>query len=125
VKRVLIAEDEPMLRQVLADLFADEGYGVLSAADGREALDILATDQPDLIVMDVMMPNLDGRQAYQAIRSQPTLCDIPVIMMSAAITRHEFDASVSAFLQKPFDIDRLIALVVSLIGPGTTAPDAS
>ena len=123
MKRVLIAEDEPILRQAFADLFTDEGYVVVLASDGREALDILERDRPDLIVMDVMMPHLDGRQAYQAIRSCPAFSNIPVIMMSAAIARHKLDASITAFLPKPFDIDRLIALVEQLIGPGATVSE--
>lgn len=112
-----------MLRHVLADLLADEGYAVLLAADGQEALEILATNQPDLIMMDVMMPRLDGHQTYRAIRSQPHLRDIPAIMMSAGTPSYEIDPSVSAFLSKPFEIDQLVALVMRLIGPGDTSSD--
>lgn len=115
-KRILIVDDEPMLREALAHALRDEGYVALEAADGREAVERVASERPDLVLMDVMMPVLDGRQAYGLIRSMQPRDAIPVVMMSAAIGPEALDASIAGYLAKPFDIDHLIQLVTALIG---------
>ncbi|MDP9469617.1 MAG: response regulator [Chloroflexota bacterium] len=71
MKMVLVVDDEPVIRDLVADVLRDEGYAVVTAADGREGLDLLARERPDLVLMDVMMPGLDGREAYLAMRSRP------------------------------------------------------
>jgi len=116
VKRILIVDDEFMLREALAHALRDEGYVALEAANGREAVERVASERPDLVLMDVMMPVLDGRQAYSLIRSARPQAVPLVVMMSAAVGPEALDASISGYLAKPFDIDHLIQLVVSLIG---------
>jgi len=117
VKTVLVVDDEPVLRVLLREILQDEGYTVIDAADGRSMLELLQGVHPDLVLMDVMMPGVDGREAYQALRSRTDLPDLPVVMMSAAVLPTKLDPSIAAFLRKPFDLTELIELVAHLIGP--------
>lgn len=112
-----MVDDEPVIRDVVADALRDEGFAVSTARDGRTALDLLVRDTPDLVVMDVMMPGMNGREAYLAMRSRPDLPAVPVILMSAAVSMETLDPSIAGFLPKPFDLDDLVLLVERLIGP--------
>jgi len=116
VKTVLVVDDEPVLRTIVREILHEEGYAVIEAADGRVMLEIMARERPDLVLMDVMMPGLDGRDAYRQLRSRPEHSDIPVVMMSAAVPAHGLDPSIAGFMAKPFDLTQLIDLVVRLIG---------
>ena len=115
-KTVLVVDDEPVLRAIVREILDEEGYAVIEAADGRVMLEIMARERPDLVLMDVMMPGVDGREAYRQLRSRPEHRDVPVVMMSAAIQSHGLDPSIAGFMAKPFDITELVALVVRLIG---------
>jgi CheY-like chemotaxis protein len=119
VKTVLVVDDEPVLRGLVAEALRDEGYAVAEAGDGLALLDRLAAERPDLVLLDVMMPGLDGRQAFLVMRSRADLPQVPVVMMSAAVSPDRLDPSIAAFLPKPFDLDRLLALVEELIGPAS------
>ena len=117
MKTILVVDDEPVLREVVGEVLRDEGYAVVEAADGHEALDLLRSERPGLVLMDVMMPGLDGRAAYLAMRSRDDLPDVPVVMMSAAVGPDRLDPTIAAYLPKPFDVDHLVQLVAGLIGP--------
>jgi CheY-like chemotaxis protein len=116
VKTILVVDDEPVLRAIVREILHEEGFAVIEAADGGVMLEIMARQRPDLVLMDVMMPGVDGREAYRQLRSRPEHRDIPVIMMSAAIQPHGLDPSIAAFMSKPFDLTELVELVVRLIG---------
>lgn len=116
MKKILIVDDEPAVRAVVRDVLSEEGYDVVEAPDGRSMLEMLARECPDLVLMDVMMPGVDGRAAYRLLRSRDDLPEVPVVVMSAAVPAHRLDPSISAFLAKPFDIDQLMETVVRLIG---------
>jgi CheY-like chemotaxis protein len=118
MKTVLVVDDEPMLRTIVREILHEEGYAVIEAADGRVIPEILARQRPDLVLMDVMMPGVDGREVYRQLRSHPEHRDIPVVMMSAAVKPHGLDPSIAGFVAKPFDISDLIELVTRLIGRG-------
>ncbi len=120
MKTVLVADDEPTLLSLIAELLADEGYDVVTARDGREALELASRRAPDLILLDVMMPRLDGREALRLMRDRPELREVPVAMMSAGIREDQVPPGV-ALLPKPFDLDRLLALVARLVEPDTEA----
>jgi CheY-like chemotaxis protein len=107
VKTILVVDDEPVIREVLAALFASEGYVVRTAADGQAALEAIATERPDLVLSDIAMPRLDGWGMVEGLR----LIDasVPIILMSAA-QRFRPAADVE-FIAKPFDVDVLLALV--------------
>ena len=119
MKTVLVVDDEPVLRILLREILQEEGYSVIDAADGRSMLELLQVQgvRPDLVLMDVMMPGIDGREAYQALRSRMDMPDLPVVMMSAAVQPTRLDPSIAAFLRKPFDLTELVDLVAHLIGP--------
>ncbi len=111
MKVVLVVDDEPLIRQLIESVLLDEGYGVLVANSGMRMLQTLETAQPDVILLDVMMPNGDGREAFRTLRSHDHLRDIPVVMMSAGVGSHLLDPAITAFMPKPFDLDILIATV--------------
>ncbi len=117
MKKVLIVDDEPALRDVVSAVLTDEGYHVAAVADGRLALNYLVHERPDLILMDVMMPGLNGYDTFRAIRAQTEIRHIPVVMMSAAAPQASLDPSISGYLPKPFDLERLLAMIARLIGP--------
>lgn len=112
---ILVADDEPVLLRVLVDALTDEGYLVIAARDGREAVDLAQAHSPDLVMMDIMMPRLDGREAAQRLREDSRLRQTPIVLMSAGrtITR---DDSVT-FVPKPFDLERLLLLIARLLAP--------
>jgi CheY-like chemotaxis protein len=116
LKTVLVVDDEPVLRTIVREILHEEGYAVIEAADGSVMLEIMARERPDLVLMDVMMPGVDGREAYRALRSREDLPDVPVVMMSAGVQPSRLDPSIAAFLRKPFDVAQLVELVVRLIG---------
>jgi DNA-binding response OmpR family regulator len=117
VKIVLVVDDEPALRAAVCAILGDEGYAVLEASHGPAMLELLAEEHADLVLLDVMMPGGDGRAAYRELRARADLPDVPVVMMSAAVRPDGLDPSIAAFLRKPFDLDHLLALVATLIGP--------
>jgi two-component system phosphate regulon response regulator PhoB len=116
VKTVLVVDDEPVLRAVVREILHEEGYAVIEAADGHVMLEMMTRERPDLVLMDVMMPGVDGREAYRQLRSRPEHRDVPVVMMSAAVEPHGLDPSIAGFMAKPFDLNQLVDLVTSLIG---------
>lgn len=115
-KTVLVVDDEPVLREIVREILHEEGYGVIEAADGRVMLEIMESARPDLVLMDVMMPGVDGREAYQQLRLRPEHRDIPVVMMSAGVRPVRLDPSIAGFMAKPFDLTQLVELVARLIG---------
>lgn len=117
VKTVLVVDDERDLRAVVRDILLDEGYTVLEAPHGGIMLEVLTRSQVDLVLMDVMMSGGDGRDAYRELCARPELPTVPVVMMSAAVELDGLDPSPTAFLRKPFELDHLLELVQSLIGP--------
>jgi CheY-like chemotaxis protein len=116
LKTVLVVDDEPVLRTIVREILHEEGYAVIEAADGRVMLEMMAKERPDLVLMDVMMPGIDGREAYRQLRLHPEHRDVPVVMMSAGVRPIKLDPSIAGFMAKPFDISQLVELVVRLIG---------
>jgi CheY-like chemotaxis protein len=109
---VLVVEDEPAIREVVADLLQNEGYAVRQAADGLQAIDELEVDDVDLVLSDVRMPRLDGPSLARRLRGRGHA--IPVVLMSAADV--EVDLPGVRFLPKPFDRDHLLHVVGSALG---------
>ncbi len=123
MKTILIVDDEFGLADALSDLLADEGYRVLSAANGKDGLAWLEKDHSDLALIDVMMPILDGHGMLRIMRSTAAYKSIPVILMSAApksaaTSNSENAHEISAFLRKPFDLQTLLHTLARVIGPG-------
>lgn len=120
-RTVLVVDDEPAIRDLIVAVLEDEGYRAVSAGTGNRALELLPLERPDLVVMDVMMPEMDGREAVRRIQATPSHRHIPVVLMSAAHTRQSIDHEIAAFLPKPFDLDHFLATIASVIA-GETPP---
>jgi DNA-binding response OmpR family regulator len=111
VKRILVVDDEVSIAETLSIVFEDEGFLCAIAANGRAALDEARRERPDLVVLDLMMPVMDGRAMLQAMRADPALRDVPVLVMSAAPALFaELPVRPQAFLQKPFDIEAMVTI---------------
>src|SRR6476646_3806290 len=114
-KQILIVEDQEDNRRILRDLFASAGYELIEAESGEEALLALATSRPDLILMDIQLPVMDGYEATRRIRSNPELNSIPII----AVTSYELAgdeakalaAGCTAYVTKPYSPRALLAKV--------------
>jgi DNA-binding response OmpR family regulator len=111
---VLIIDDEFGIVEALTALLTDEGFRVHSAPDGKQGLAKLDQVKPDLILLDFMMPILDGPGVLRALRAHPVWSALPVVMMSAvpaAVVRDLCGDSFQAFLHKPFNVDDLLGLL--------------
>ena len=109
---VLVVDDDPTVHDVLAATLAKEGYRVLHARDGAEALDILRKTPPDIVTLDVMMPKLDGWSVLGMMKSDPALDHIPVIMITIVDDRNlGYSLGASEFMTKPIDRTRLLELL--------------
>ncbi|NVB80823.1 MAG: response regulator [Kofleriaceae bacterium] len=108
--RILVVDDEPMVRDTLGQVLADEGYVVDVAVDGEDALDCIKAARPDAILLDLMMPGMNGRQFLQALRNDPSYQNVPVLIMTAVHGLEVNLASIGAseVVEKPFDVDDLL-----------------
>ena len=121
--RVLVVDDDALIRHTLAAALGDEGYAVRVAQDGRAALDTIGLWLPDVIVLDLMMPVMDGRAFRAAQRSIAATAHIPVIILSAAHEVHARAAPLEAdaVFAKPFDLTALLEAIADLVqSAGTT-----
>ena len=117
--RVLIVEDEKPIRELLNDFLSDEGYDTLLAENGQRGVEIARAEQPDLVLMDLMLPLLDGFAAMRALKDDPHTQDIPVVVMSAnsVLLLHLSDQLLAdETLRKPFDLDQVLHVIQSRIG---------
>ncbi len=121
-KRILVADDHDYVRTLLRAVLASRGYEVTTVCDGDEALVEVGSNRPDMVLLDVQMPNLDGNEACRILKSNSATSDIPVLLMSGLsdIRDLAWKAGADAFLPKPFELDDLCATVNSL----TAARDA-
>jgi CheY-like chemotaxis protein len=126
--KVLIVDDEPHMLRVTELSLRKGNYELLIGRNGREALDLARREHPVLIVMDVLMPEMDGLSALRQLKQDPATAAIPVIMLTArghVMTRQDAEESgASLFLTKPFSPTQLLVEVRRLIGapPGPPAP---
>ena len=118
---VLVVDDEFGIADLIQDILIDEGHRVLSASNGRQALDIMAGTRPDLMFLDYMMPRLDGAGVLRGMIQNPSLLGIPVVMMSSMpeATIAERCPGYTVFMRKPFRVAELVRLTCEL-----TAGDA-
>jgi DNA-binding response OmpR family regulator len=111
-----VVDDDPELRRVLAMALADEGYDVRVASHGRAALELLQAWQPRLIVLDLMMPEMDGWAFRSRQIDSGSTDDVPVIILSAAPDMRVDALRPAAIFLKPFNLDDLLDTIVSLTG---------
>lgn len=123
---LLIVEDDPDILKLLDATLTFKGYRVITAHNGKEALEILQIKRPAIVIADIMMPKLDGFGLVHRIRINPETRDIPVVFISATyVTRedHEFALNIGAtrFLQKPVDLEQFLMTVAELLEHGMPA----
>ena len=123
-KKVLVADDEIYMIRLLEMTFKKGGFEVVSCRDGNAALATAVTAQPQLIVLDVIMPGLDGLGALRQLKENPVTKNIPVVVLSAtghALTRVEAElAGAALFLTKPFSPNQLLGEVKKILEPSAT-----
>lgn len=120
-KRILIADDEPNIVVSLEFLMKREGFDVQVAVDGEAALQAIAAQVPDLILLDIMLPKKDGFEVCQQIRANPRWQSIKVVMLTAKGRDTEVSKGLAlgadAYMTKPFSTKDLVAQVRQLLGP--------
>ena len=112
-KKVLVVEDEPYLCDLIADVLEAEGHLPATAANGLDALTCIAEDRPQLILLDLMMPVMDGWELMALLKSNPIWQDIPIVLITAVydVATTQEESGARAVITKPFDIDQLIDAV--------------
>jgi CheY-like chemotaxis protein len=120
VRRILIADDEHNIRHILDFSLNVEGFDVLIAQDGEEAVALAFSKAPDLIIMDVMMPGCGGIEACRRLKQDVRTRQIPVILLTARSSREDRAAGEAAgaaeYITKPFSPQKVIDLVQSILG---------
>lgn len=118
-KRLLLVDDEPKLLRAVAATLREEGFSVITAQNGAEALVKLAESLPDLIISDIRMPVMDGYQFARALRSNPRTELIPLIFLTAKDEREDritgFRNGIDAYITKPFDPEELIVIITNIL----------
>jgi two-component system alkaline phosphatase synthesis response regulator PhoP len=129
-QRLLLVDDDEDLRMSLAEALEDAGYAVIQAGNGHMALQLLESELPDLVLLDLLMPVLNGWQFCQSKNENPVTAAIPVIAMSAAVSKDPkspYYIDVDDFIAKPVELDELLAKIsgclarTALDGPNGTA----
>ena len=114
-KKILIIDDDPVIVDYLDTLFKDNGYETCSAGSSTEGMETLLNEKPDLITLDLQMPDEWGPRFYRKLRKNKELKDLPVIVVTGIDGSHAVKDAV-AFVQKPFDPDKLLGIVKKTIG---------
>jgi two-component system cell cycle sensor histidine kinase/response regulator CckA len=120
VPTVLVVEDRPTDRELLVSLLGGSGYDLLEAETAHDALRLSREARPDLVIADMLVPEMDGLDLARAVRSDPELADTPIILYTAAYERSELErlaraAGVSVVLPKPTDPKEILRAVTSLL----------
>ena len=117
--RILIVDDQPDLANLMADMLVDAGYVTRTADNARDALSEIQLDPPDLLLLDVHMPDLDGYEVATMLKSDPATASIPIIMVSALDGRGSrligLESGAEDYLSKPIDPAELVANIRNLL----------
>jgi two-component system, OmpR family, response regulator MtrA len=124
VNHILVVDDDPAIRDVVADILEMSDYSVKTAANGAEALDKIQSEQPSAVLLDLMMPVMDGWEFLRRCRGQVPCARVPVVVMSAArdAAAAARELGAQAYLTKPFDVDTVLDVVERLISHIGTRP---
>jgi CheY-like chemotaxis protein len=121
---ILLVDDDPLMHRLFQHHLEKAGYRMVSAADGRQALEVAARELPNLIIMDIMMPDMDGLSAIRELKKLDTTKDIHIIVVTANVRAHNEsrqeaeNAGATGFLTKPLSPAQLLAEVKRLLPPG-------
>lgn len=117
--RVLLVEDEASLRRLIGYALQSKGYEVLVAVDGREGLDMARSESPDLILLDMVMPEMNGMEVLGALKKDTRLKDVPVLIVTASAQKEDAEKAISmgaaGYLIKPFHVPTLYDRVEQLL----------
>ncbi len=121
-KRVLVIEDQEDNRRIVRDLLTSAGYDMIEAATGEEGLTLAAANPPDLILMDIQLPGMDGYETTRRLRANPALRRIPIIAVTSyALSGDDakaLEAGCDAYVTKPFSPRALLAKIREYLPPG-------
>ena len=124
-RRILVVDDDPRLLHVVSMYLSIEGYDVDTAPNGEEGLQHLEAQRPDLVILDVMMPGIDGLEACRRIKSNPETRQIPVVLFTALSRTDDVEsgraAGANRFINKPFSLIGLGAVIRSFLSEETAA----
>ncbi|NIM19978.1 MAG: response regulator [Candidatus Latescibacteria bacterium] len=119
-KKILLVEDNPVNRRLAEFLLRSQGYQVRAAANAQEAFDNIKSEPPDLILMDVQLPGMDGLEATKKIKEEPASRDIPVVAVTSYAMKGDREkalaAGCSGYITKPIDKDKFIQEVANVLG---------
>jgi len=114
-RKVLVVDDHADIRLMCRVNLQLEGYEVIEAADGQEGLDQIRSERPDVVLLDIMMPGIDGWQVLETVKGDPTLAGIPIVVLTARVQRDDeirgWSAGASEYLPKPFNPATLTQVV--------------
>ncbi|MBH8562541.1 response regulator transcription factor [Nostoc sp. CENA67] len=127
--QLLLVDDEPGLREAVKDYLQESGFSVQVASNAREGWDLMQQNTPDLVISDIMMPQVDGYQFLKQLREDPRFQALPVVFLTAKGMTGDriqgYQAGVDAYLPKPFDPDELVAIVENLLTRRTAKPQTT
>ena len=122
--RILVVDDEIYIVHILDFSLGMEGYEVLTALDGEQALEKARVEKPDLIVLDIMMPKLDGYETCKILKAEPDTKDIPVILLSAKGRNVDqkigFEVGADDYITKPFSPRKLVERINAILGQSSS-----
>ena len=124
---ILVVDDDSAILDLIAQVLIEEDYEILTASNGRTAIDLAHEQMPRLILLDLMMPEMNGWQVIDELRTSPRTCAIPVLLLSARreMARTADELGVTAYLEKPFDIEELLDRVRHILTLATMPPTRS
>lgn len=115
-KKILIVDDEQDIREIIKISLLDDGFSVLEAANGKTAIEIAKKEKPDLITMDIMMPEIDGFQAAKIIKEDPLTKDIPIIILSVlSQDKNKYMQGIADYISKPFKPEELSSKIKTVL----------
>ena len=122
--RILVVDDEIYIVHILDFSLGMEGYEVVTALDGEQALEKARSEKPDLIVLDIMMPKLDGYETCKRLKADPETKDVPVILLSAKGRNVDqkvgFEVGADDYITKPFSPRKLVERINAILGHGSS-----